>query len=180
MRPMLDDLELPLVQEMTTLERRVLSEHKPPLMSGSLLQNLGRRPTRLALWGVATGTDARSFVEKLDGKFRDGNPLPFAADIVADAKLEKVVIEDLRIQDLAGKPERFAYVMTLREYIEPVEPEDVSPLNTDILGDAKNLMNDLVDGLNLAPNFATGLERFVSPLGDLLARLQQFNKTGSQ
>src|SRR5262245_10461806 len=139
MRPMLDDLELPLVQEITTLERRVLAEHKPPEMSGSLLQNLGRRPTRLALWGVAAGTDARSFIEKLDGKFRAGDPLPFTADIVADAEIEKVVIEDLRIQDLAGKPERFAFVITLREHIEPVEPEDLSPLNTDILGEAQNL-----------------------------------------
>lgn len=163
MRPMLDDLELPLVQEMTTLERRVLAEHKPPQMSGSLLQNLGRRPTRLALWGVATGTDARSFVEKLDGKFRDGNPLPFAADIVADAKLEKVVIENLRIQDLAGKPERFAYLMTLREYIEPVEPEDTSLLDQDILNDAL----DVIDQIPLGLAFLDVLSPFIARLTDI-------------
>jgi hypothetical protein len=179
MRPMLDDLELPLVQEITTLERRVLAEYKPPEMSGSLLQNLGRRPTRLALWGVAAGTDARSFIEKLDGKFRSGDPLPFTADIVADAEIEKVVIEDLRIQDLAGKPERFAFVMTLREHIEPVEPEDLSPLNTDILGEAQNLMDDLIPALNIGLGFPTGLEQFVSPLSDLLTRLQEFNKSVS-
>jgi hypothetical protein len=176
---MLDDLELPLAQEITTLERRVLAEHKPPEMSGSLLQNLGRRPTRLALWGVAAGTDARSFIEKLDGKFRAGNPLPFTADIVADAEIEKVVIEDLRIQDLAGKPERFAFVMTLREHIEPVEPEDLSPLNTDILGEAQNLMDDLIPALNIGLDFPTGLDQFVSPLSDLLTRLQEFNKSVS-
>ncbi len=178
MRPMLDDIELPQVQELATYERRVLAEHKPPSMAGSLLQNMGRRPTRLALWGVATGPDAQSFVEKLDGKFRDGKPVPFTADIVADAEIEKVIIEDLRIQDLAGKPERFAYVLTLREFIEPVEPEDASLLDTSILDDARGLMDGLVNGLDLAANFATGLERFVPQFSGLLSRLQQFNSAG--
>lgn len=39
-------------RQIATLERRALAEHKPPAMAGSLLQNLGRRPTRLALWGI--------------------------------------------------------------------------------------------------------------------------------
>jgi hypothetical protein len=173
---MLDDLELQLVQEITVLERRVLAEHKPPGMAGSLLQNLGRRPSRLALWGVAAGTDAQSFVDKLDSKFREGRPLPFTSDIVADAELEKVVIEGLRVQDLAGKPEQFAYVITLREYIEPVEAEDTALLDGDILGDAKSLVGDLVDGLDLGLNFPTGLEPFVNIFGDLLSRLREFRK----
>lgn len=173
---MLDDIELPHVQEITTHEQRVLAEHKPPGMTGSLLQNMGRRPTRLVLWGVATGTDAQSLIEKLDNKYRAGEPVPFVADIVADADIEQMVIDDLRVQDLAGKPERYAYVLTLREYIKPPKPEDTSFLNTDILDDAQNLMDNLVAGLDIAQEFATGLERFVSPLGDLLTRLEAFRK----
>lgn len=176
MQPMLDELELPQVQEINTYEKRILAEHKPPGMAGSLLQNLGRQPTRLILWGVATGTEAARFVEQLDTKFRDGKPLPFTANIIADAEIEQMIIDDLQVQDLAGKPERYAYILTLREYIEPVEPEDNSFLDTDILGDAQNLIDDLVEGLDLAPAFATGLERFVEPLSDLLGRLQQFNQ----
>ena len=172
MHPMLDDIELPQVQEITTHEQRVLAEHKPPGMAGSLLQNLGRRPTRLVLWGVATGTEAQSFIEKLDNKFRDGQPVPFTADIVADAEIEQMVIDDLRVQDLAGKPQRYAYVLTLREYIKPPEPEDTSFLDTDILDDAQNIMDDLVAGLDTGLGFATGLEEFVSQLSDLLSRLQ--------
>ena len=45
MRPMLDDLELPQVQQVVTYERRALAEHKQPGMAGSLFQNMGRRPT---------------------------------------------------------------------------------------------------------------------------------------
>jgi len=173
---MLDDLELPQVQEITTLERRVLAEHKPPGMAGSLLQNMGRRPMRLTLWGVATGPDAQSFIDKLDEKFRAGQPVPFTADISADAGIEKMLLDDMRVQDLAGKPERFAYVLTLREFIEPVEPIDTSLLDADILDDAIGLIDDMIPGLDIGLDFASGLERFVKPLSDLLTRLQQANQ----
>ena len=180
MRPMLDDLELGQVQEVSTYERRTLAEHKPPGMSGSFLQNLGRRPTRLVLWGVAVGHDALSFTQKLDENFRAAKPVSFTADIVKDAEIELVFIEDLKIQQLAGKPERFAYLLTLREFIEPVEPEEAPPeLEADILGDATSLLHDLVNGIDLMPIVATGLEQFVEPLSGLLTRLQEFNKQKS-
>jgi hypothetical protein len=177
MRPMIDELELPQVQEINTLDRRALAEHKPPGMQGSLLQNLGRRPTSLVLGGVATGAQARRLIDDLYAKFEAGMPVAFTADIVADAEIEQMLIEDLQYRDLAGKPERFAYVVTLREHIEPVEPEDTSLLDDDILGEARDLLDDLVDGLNIGLDFATGLERFVSPLGDLLGRLRQVGQS---
>jgi hypothetical protein len=173
MRPMLDELELPQVQEIATRDRRVLAEHKPPGMAGSLLQNMGRRPSHLVLRGVATGPQVLDFVEQLDGKYRAGEPVSFTADIVVEAEIEEMVIDDLQWQEVAGKPERYAYVLTLREYIEPVEPEeDTSLLDTDILDDAQNLIDDLVDGLDIGLDFATGLERFVGTFSDLLGRLK--------
>ncbi|MGR9046374.1 MAG: hypothetical protein ACU83N_13860 [Gammaproteobacteria bacterium] len=179
MRPVLDDIELPQVQEIATLERRVLAEHKPPGMAGSLLQNLGRRPTRLALWGVVTGPEAQDFIQRLDAKFRAATPVAFIADIVKDAEIERLLIEDLKLEELAGKPERFVYRLTLREFIEPVEPEEASLLDESILDEAQDLMDDLVDGLNIGLDFATGLERFVPQLSDLLTRLQAFNRGGT-
>jgi hypothetical protein len=175
---MLDDIELPQVQEIATLERRVLAEHKPPGMAGSLLQNMGRRPTRLALWGVAIGPEALELIQKLNDKFRAATPVPFIADIVKDTEIEQMLIEDMKFQDLAGKPERFAYVLTLREFIEPVEPEETSLLDGSILDEAQNLMDDLVEGLNIGLDFATGLERFAPQFSDLLTRLQAFNDAG--
>jgi hypothetical protein len=177
MQPMLDDLELPQVQEITVYDRRMLAEHKPPGMDGSLLQNLGRRPAHLTLWGVKTGPDALEFLETLEEKYRAGQPLPFVADIIAEAEIEQIIIDDLQWQELAGKPDRYSYVLTLREYIEPVEPEDASALESDILDDAGGLFDDLVDGLDLSLDFATGLERFVGPLTDMLGRLQEFSRT---
>lgn len=166
MRPMLDDIELPQTQEITTYDRRVLAEHKPPDMAGSLLQNMGRRPCRLILWGVATGPEAIDFIETLDEKFRAGNPVSFIADIIADAEIEEMLIDDLKWQELAGKPQRFAYTLILREYIEPVEPEDTSFVDTDILEDALEIMDSLTTGLEL-----------VEQLSAFISRLTEINET---
>jgi hypothetical protein len=100
----------------------------------------------------------------------------FVADIVADAEIEQMLIDDLRLQELAGKPQRFAYILTLREYLEPLEPEDATLLDSSILDDAQDLIDDLVDGLDVGLDFATGLERFVSPLENLLERLRTFRQ----
>jgi len=169
---MLDDLELLQVQEITTLDRRAVAEHKPPGFDGSVLQNLGRRPTRLTLWGVATGPDALSFIEQLNDKYRAGQPLAFTADIVADAEIEKMIIDDLQTQDLAGKPERFAYALTLREHLEPVEPESAPGLDADILGDALGQLDNLMSGLEVIQQ----LSDVVSRLAALTQSLQQQSK----
>jgi hypothetical protein len=163
MQPMLDDIELPQVQEITTHEKRTLVEHKPPGMSGSLLQNLGRRPTYLLLWGVATGTDAQETIAKLNDKFQAGAPLSFTADISADAKIDQVIIDNLQVQDLAGKPQRYAYILTLREYIEPIPPEDLSALNTDILDNALSGIDNILAGLG----FADVLSPFITQLTEI-------------
>jgi hypothetical protein len=172
---MLDDLALPQVQAITTCDRRSLAEHKPPGMQGSLLQNLGRRPTRLLVWGVVTGPTSNDFAAKLDKKFRDAKPVPFTSDIVADSKIDQVFIDNLRLQQLAGKPERFGYILLLREFIKPVAPADASAVDASILQDAKNLVNGIVDGLGIIPAFATGLEKFIPIFSGFLSRLQQAN-----
>ena len=172
MKPMLDDLELPQVQEIATLDRRALAEHKAPGMDGSLLQNMGRRPTRLTLWGVATGPDAQHFIEQLDGKFRAGEAMPFVADIVADAEIEQMVIDDLHVQEVAGKPQRYAYTLTLREFIKPVEPEDRSALDSDILKDAAGLMDNLTAGLGMLDKLSEFVPRLTA-MGEALKRLAQ-------
>jgi len=144
MKTILDQLPLPQVQEITTYDRRTLPEHKPPGMGGSLFQNLGRSPTSILLWGVATGSDAFDFAEKLEKKFRAGKPVRFVADIVAGSRLSNVVIANLRFQDLAGKPTRFAYVLSLRESISPAKPENTQAVDADITADAKSLVGQLL------------------------------------
>lgn len=180
MRPMIDDLELPQVQEIVTSDRRSLAELKPPGMEGSLLQDLGRQSTEVVVRGVASGPEAAAFARQIDVKFREGAPVPFTADIVADSAIENVVIDDLVLEDAAGKPGRFPYAVTLREHQEPVAPADTSLLDTSILDEAQDLMGDLIDGLDIGVDLADGLQPFVSTIGDLLERLRAFGSAIEQ
>jgi hypothetical protein len=173
MRPMIDDLELPQVQEVETSDRRRLAEHRAPGQDASLLQDLGRRSKRILVYGVASGPDARDFTSKLDDKLRAGMPVAFTADIVADAEIDQVVIDDLRFEELAGKPDRYAYLVTLREHQEPVAPAVTPGLDAGILGEATSLIDDLVGALAALPGLVTGLEPFAAPLGGLLGRLRE-------
>lgn len=176
MRPMLAGTELPQVQELTTDDLRALAEHQPPGKDGSLLQNLGRAPTTVTVVGMASDPQALDLVQRLKQDLRTGVAVPFVADITTDSEIDQVLIDDLRIRQLAGRPDRYAYVLVLREFIEPVQPASTAGLDTDILDDATGLLDDLLDGLDLAVPFATGLENFVAPLTDLLARLSQFRR----
>ena len=162
-----------MVQEIATYDRRMLAEAKPPGMDGSIVQNLGRRATCIVLWGVAAGDDARGFLDQLEQRFRAGAALPFIADIVADAEIQNVLIDNLRLQELAGKTDRFAYVVTLREHMEPAEPADLSPIDTSLGDEALDALDGLVNGLDAALAFASGLERFVPLLGDFLQRVEK-------
>jgi hypothetical protein len=177
MRPMLDDIALPQVQTVHIRDARALAEHRSPEMDGSYFQNLGRRATTIHLAGVASGTEALAFLETLTQKFDTGDPVTFVSDIATDAEIGKVLIDDLKTREMAGKPERFAYAMVLREFLEPAEPDDLSLLDDGILDDATSLIDGLVEGLDLWPDLATGLERFVQPLTDLLGRLQELNRS---
>lgn len=146
---MLGDLALPQVQEIGTYDRRMLAEHKPPGMQGSLLQNLGRQPTSLLLWGVATGPTALTFTKKLDALFRARTPVAFTSNITADARIQKVLIEDVKFSQLAGKPERFSYVLRLKEFTKPDHVLTSSTtVDSNAQKDAQQAMNNFLAGVN--------------------------------
>jgi hypothetical protein len=73
---------------------------------------------------------------------------------------------------VAGKTDRFAYVVTLREHQVPHDPEDVSGIDADVLGEALGQIQDLVAGLDAARAFAEGLSRFIPQLGGFLSELE--------
>ncbi|MBB3044541.1 MULTISPECIES: hypothetical protein [Nocardioides] len=175
---MLAGTELPQVQDLTTADLRAVAEHKAPGKDGSMLQNLGRAPTGVTVAGIASDPSALDLVERLKDDLRTGQPVAFVADITADTVIEQVLIDDVQVRQLAGRPDRYAYAIALREFIEPVEPASTAALDADILGDATDLLGGLLDGLDIADLFATGLERFVEPLSGLLGRLQEANGSG--
>jgi hypothetical protein len=150
MKVKLANIELPAVQEIAVYDHRSLAEQKPPGMHGSLFQNLGRFPTGIMVWGIATGPKTLTFLEKLDQLFRAAKPATFVTDMIAGAGVSQIVIEDLRIEDVAGKPGRSAYALSLREFIKPSKATDHTALNAGIKAQAQHRVHQLTSRLTRA------------------------------
>lgn len=126
-KPMLGGIELQQVQKIETDEDQVLTQHSVPALEGDFLQRLGRRATRVTLAGVMSGADAAASLKTLRDKYRAGEVVSFVADIATATKVDQVVIEEFGVRELAGKPARFEYELTLREFIPPPPPESEEP-----------------------------------------------------
>jgi hypothetical protein len=125
-RPMLGDVELQQVQTIEVDGDQVLVQHGVPALEGDFLQRLGRRGTQVTLTGVLTGPEAGGGLKALRDKLRAAEPVSFVADITTATRVDQVLIEEMGVRELAGKPERFEYAFTLREFIAPPEPEAVA------------------------------------------------------
>lgn len=172
--PMLGDIELRTIQQIKTLERRALVEHRAPGMAGSIFQDLGRFATNVKLTGILFGENARIDLETLRQKFQAAEPLSFTADITTATEIVDVLIEDLRVVEVAGRPNTFVYHIILRENPPPPPPLDpLAGVNTDILGDAQNLFDQAV-GLAELVNSLDDIPDFGNPTAPLSGLLDDF------
>ncbi|PZN72755.1 MAG: hypothetical protein DM484_24075 [Candidatus Methylumidiphilus alinenensis] len=131
-------IELKGVQELLTEESRNLVEHRVPKLQGSVLQDFGREPVTVVVDGLLFSTEALSGLERLREAQNKAEPLPFAADVVVGTELTEVLIEDVRVRQVAGYPHRYRYTLRLREYKSPPQPANaaVSPVNHRVAADA--------------------------------------------
>lgn len=138
-KPMLGDIELQLVQKIEVDGDQVLLDHGVPALEGDFLQRLDRRATQITITGVLSGQQAGKGLKALRDKFRAAEPVPFVSDIATATRVDEVLIEEMGVRELAGKPERFEYAFTLREYVPgtAVSTERPSPiLDEQITSDA--------------------------------------------
>lgn len=163
---MLDDLELSLVQRVQTREDRALARQDGPGLDGAIFQNMGRRATVVELSGVLTGAEVGDGLTRLREKFHAREPAVFSADIAAGTQVAEVLIEDLRVRELAGKSERFEYRIVLREIIPP--PPPAAEVSADGLGPFEELV-DSIDAMGSLPDFRDP----TPPLLDLLDGFQE-------
>ena len=131
-RPMLGDLELQQVQEIATDGDQVFARHRVPALEGDFLQGLGRRGGRISVCGVVSGEGVEERLDGLRRSFRGAAPVTFVSDIAAATEVGEVLIEELEVRELAGKPKRFEYRLLLREYTEPEpvateDPPEIPP-----------------------------------------------------
>ncbi len=121
-RPMLDDFELPLVQVLRTEEDQVWVDHAVPARDGSLLQRLNRAATRIFVQGVLASDRSLDHLERLRELFQRAEPMPFVADIMTATAVTQVLLEDLVVRELAGKPQCYTYALDLVEYVPTTDP----------------------------------------------------------
>jgi outer membrane protein OmpA-like peptidoglycan-associated protein len=126
-RPMLGDLELQQAQQIEVDQDGDFAVHEVPALEGDFDQPLGRRGAAVTLSGVLTGAGVADGLKSLRERFRSAEPVPFAADIATATKLDKVLIEEMGVRELAGRPQRFEYAFRLREFTPPPPPETTPP-----------------------------------------------------
>ena len=114
MSVVLGDIEL-IVHRIDTGERRGFAEHRLPGLNGSIFQNMGTEPVSISLEGTLHGNEALTKLEELRSKFKTGEPIAFVADIATATEVDEVIIEDLTVREIAGRPDHFRYAIKLRQ-----------------------------------------------------------------
>jgi outer membrane protein OmpA-like peptidoglycan-associated protein/dienelactone hydrolase len=126
-RPMLGDLDLNHVQKIDVDGRQVLTNSDVPAMEGDFLHGLGRRASRVIIEGVIAGEGARERLKDLRERFRAAEPVPFVADTATATRVDSVLIEEMDVREISGRPERFEYAFTLREFTPPPAVAEEEP-----------------------------------------------------
>jgi hypothetical protein len=182
MTVMLAGVELPNVQKVSTDEGRAIVEHRVPGLEGSVLQDMGRGSTAISLEGVFHGEEALGNLEELRGHFKAGEPVLFTADITTATDVSEVLIDDLEVKEVAGRPNYYRYTIRLVEYVPPPTPAAPgleTPIDAEIgleaeewsagLADNLDLVSDITDTLGSIPDFGNPTEPLMGALDDFKA-----------
>ncbi len=188
-KPVLGDWEIPRIETIRSLEQRSVVELPIPGRVGSLFQDMGTTPTRIALSGSLYGDEARNdFLEQLRAQYLEGSPVTFVADIVTATEVQYVIIETLRIEESGTKPDQTDYFIVLRESPPPPPPlTSVAGLDAGLLDEAGGFLDsvtgalDIIDSLGSVPDIGDptppitsaldGVTSATSGLGDVLSPL---------
>jgi hypothetical protein len=181
-------IELTGLQKVHTEDARSLVQQRGPGQQGSVFQDLGREPVTLILEGILLGEDTQAGLEELRQAQQKAQPLPFAADVIAGADFTDVLIEDLRVRQIAGYANRFWFYIKIKEHTEPPEPPGMglAAVNADIgaladdwgLGGAAALLGQLDPGtlMNVLQNVPSAIQHLAA--GDIGAMLGDIGKMG--
>jgi hypothetical protein len=190
-RPMLGSFELQGIEYIESLESRALAEHRVPGLSGSYLQDMGSEANAIVISGTRYGDDQRDdFLNGIREIFNKGEPTTFVADINTATDITQVVVEDLRVAEVASSPDTFHYVLQIRKYTKPPEPPAAPGLDTSMLDDALGALGamDILDNLVNIPSLAdpsvplkgamSGVQSSTAGLGQVASPLKKLLGTG--
>ena len=157
-KPVLGGWEIPHIASIGSLEQRSFTELEVPGKSTSLFHDLSSTPTRIVIGGSLFGDEDRDdFLQEVRDKFRAGDPVTFVADITTATEIQYVVIETLRFEQSASRPDEIEYLISLRESPPPPPPPAPS-LDDGLQGEAGAFLGSVTGALNAidavsVPNF---------------------------
>ena len=173
-KPVLGDWEIPRVAMMRTAEARKFAELPVPGRQGSLFQDLNAEPTLVEIAGSLFADEERSeFLTTVREKFRAGEPVTFVADITEATDIQFVVIDSMRFEQRADRPDEVSYHLTLRESPPPPPPPDpLGGIDTSLLDEAAGFVEGVTDALDALDALAN-LPDFSDPTALLGGTLDQ-------
>ena len=174
-KPMLGDWEIPHIESIGSLERREFVELGIPGRAASLYQDLNAVPTHVVISGSLYGDEDRdAFLDEVRGKFKAGEPITFVADVVTATEVQYVVIDTLRFEQSATRPEEITYLISVRESPPPPPPPDpLGGLDTSLLDEAGGFLDtvtgalDAIETLGSIPDFGDPTRPLSGALGDV-------------
>jgi len=122
--------EVRTVQDVHVEGKRSIVELKIPGSDGNVLQDMGREPLTILLKGEVWGPDAKTTVRSLKAKSDTGGSVPFTSDLLAATSVSDVIIEEFEVDQIAGNPTRYRYLMLLREFKEGGEAVEGAAVET--------------------------------------------------
>lgn len=140
-------VEIKATQRVEALEARALVGLRVPGQAGGVQQNLGREPVLLVVEGLLFGANATKSVEALRAAYATGDPQPFTGDIAVGVEFTDVIVEDLRLVQVAGTLDRYEAALRLREHTEP-------PERPNLLGVDLSIVSDVADWVKVAMTLA--------------------------
>ena len=111
------------VSKIGTIDRRRIIKHDASAVYGTIVDDQGKASARLLIEGRFVGEDAMNGMSSLRTKYKKGEPINLVSDITLLASINKVMIEELRIQMSSSVQLSYEYQMILREYVETVKKQ---------------------------------------------------------
>lgn len=173
--PIVGDITLSAVQQIDHVVDAGFVTAPVPGLDGDPVQRAGRGSHAIRIRGVLRGDTALDDLAALQTAAADGEEVSFAADITTALELQKVVLTDLRVREVAGFEQMVSYELDLLESPPLPPPAEVSGFggldgfglgdlgfDTDIMGDLAGLADDLSGAVDAVMDAADQLQALAS------------------
>jgi hypothetical protein len=167
------------VSRIGTIDRRRIIKHDASAVYGTIVDDQGKALARLLIEGRFVGEDAMNGMSSLRIKYKKGEPINLVSDITLLSSINKVMIEELRIQMSSSVQLSYEYQMILREYVETVKKQSaIAPTQkaqalAAVGSQAADALQELKQDASAALQKAQSIQEGASQAADALQELKQ-------